>query len=247
MTAPARVGGDLLAGRAGMPVHYSAVPPVTTDGIAVHRVHADPAGSGLEMAVLVVADHGVRRVDDGRDELLYVLGGRGEAVVDGVAHALCPDTAVRVAGACSYELRSTGAVPLEVAVVSGPVDPGIAVPEGPVSLDLADREKHPAVSNREYQVLFDPGCGCSGMTQFVGYVPALRTPRHTHPYDEMLCIVSGSGTVEIEGVEQEVSAGWCYYLPRGTVHLVQNRAEEFLVELGVFTPAGSPTQNTPVE
>ena len=247
MSAPARVGGDLPAGRAGMPVHYRDVPAVTADGVAVHRVHADPDGSGLEMAVLVVADHGTRRVDAGRDELLYVLGGRGQAVVDGVAHDLVRDTAVRVAGNAAYELRSTGAEPLEVAVVSGRVDPGTPATAGPVSLDLADRAKHPAVSSREYQLLFDPDCGCSGMTQFVGYVPALRTPRHTHPYDEMLCIVSGTGTVEIEGVEQEVSAGWCYYLPRGTVHLVQNRADEPLVELGVFTPAGSPTQNTPVE
>ena len=31
------------------------------------------------------------------------------------------------------------------------------------------------------------------------------------------------------------------------VHLVQNTGEEFLVELGVFTQAGSPTQNTAVE
>jgi mannose-6-phosphate isomerase-like protein (cupin superfamily) len=63
----------------------------------------------------------------------------------------------------------------------------------------------------------------------------------------MLCIISGSGTVEINGVERDVSPGWGYYLPRNTPHLVQNRQAEFLVELGVFTPAGSPTQNTPVE
>ncbi len=247
MTAAAQLGQGPVTGRAGMPVHYTDVPAVTTDGVDVHTVHADPEGSGLSMAVLVVADRGTRRVDEDRDELLYVLGGRGEAVVDGSTHLLATDTAIRVSGPAEYDLRSTGTDPLQVVAVSGHVDPGTAVADGPVRLDLADREKHPAVSSREFQLLFDPGCGCSGMTQFVGYVPALRTPRHTHPYDEMLCIVSGTGTVEIEGVEQEVSAGWCYYLPRGTVHLVQNRAEEHLVELGVFTPAGSPTQNTPVE
>lgn len=237
MTAPARTG---------MPVHFRDVPPAEAGGVVAHRVHADLDGSGLEMAVLVVADRGTRQVEQGREELLYVLSGRGEVVVDGTAHALVADVAVRVAGG-AYELRSSGGAALEVAAVAGRTDPGVPTADGPVTLDLADRATHPAVSQREYQLLFDPDGGCSGMTQFVGYVPALRTPRHTHPYDEMLCIVSGTGTVEIEGVEQEVSAGWCYYLPRGTVHLVQNRADEPLVELGVFTPAGSPTQNTPVE
>jgi mannose-6-phosphate isomerase-like protein (cupin superfamily) len=235
--------------KAGMPVHFRDVPAETDSGVAVHRVHADLEGSGLAMSVLVVSGDatGSRQVEDGRDELLYVLAGTGEAVVDGVAHALAADTAVRVAGGQTCSLRSKGDGPLEVVAVSGRTAGDVATGPGPVSIDLAGREKHPAVSNREFQVLFDPGCGCSGMTQFVGYVPALRTPRHIHPYDEMLCIVSGSGTVEINGVEQEVSPGWCYYLPRGTPHLVQNRRAEFLVELGVFTPAGSPAQNTPVE
>jgi mannose-6-phosphate isomerase-like protein (cupin superfamily) len=232
-----------------MPVHFRDVPAAIDGGVAVHRVHADPSGSGLVMSVLVVAggSTGSRQVEHGRDELLYVLAGDGEAVVGGETHVLAADTAVRVAGGTDYEVRNPGSSPLEVIAVSGLVDGDVGITSGPVSIDLAGREKHPAVSNREYQVLFDPGCGCSGMTQFVGYVPALRTPRHVHPYDEMLCIVSGSGTVEINGVEQEVSAGWCYYLPRGTPHLVQNTEEAFLVELGVFTPAGSPTQNTPVE
>lgn len=63
----------------------------------------------------------------------------------------------------------------------------------------------------------------------------------------MLCIVRGSGVVEIDGRESKDSAGWCDYLPEGTPHLVQNRNDDFLVELGMFTPAGSPAQNTPVD
>jgi mannose-6-phosphate isomerase-like protein (cupin superfamily) len=236
-------------GRAGQPVHFRSVEPRTVGGVAEHVVHADADGSGLVMAVLVVPPGatGRRRVDAGRDELLYVLAGSGRAVVDGTAHELAADTAVRVAGGQELELHGAGDGDLEVAVVGGRTDPAVPTTDGPVAVDLAGREKHPAVSNREFQVLFDPGCGCSGMTQFVGYVPAVRTPRHVHPYDEMLCIVSGRGLVEIEGTETEVGPGWCYYLPRGTPHLVQNREEAFLVELGVFTPAGSPAQNTPVE
>ncbi len=81
----------------------------------------------------------------------------------------------------SYTLRATGLGPLEVVVVFGRVAPEVACGRGPASISLGDRARHPAVSSREYQVLFEPACGCSGMTQFVGYVPAVRTPRHTHP------------------------------------------------------------------
>ena len=237
------------AAPAGMPVHFRDVTAEGDDGFAVHAVHADLTGSGLAMAVLVVSEGvtGDRDVEAGRDELLYVLAGAGEVAIGGVAHELVADTAVRVAGGQTWSLRNTGHGPLEVVTVSGRTATDVVTGAGPVTIDLAGREKRPAVSNREYQLLFDPECGCSGMTQFVGYVPAIRTPRHVHPYDEMLCIVSGTGTVEVNGVEHDVSAGWCYYLPRGTPHLVQNTQSEFLVELGVFTPAGSPTQNTPVE
>lgn len=104
-----------------------------------------------------------------------------------------------------------------------------------------------AVSNREFSVLFDSTSGCTGMTQFLGYVPRVRTPRHIHPYSEMICVVAGSGRVEIAGQTTTVRAGSCYYLPKGVPHLVENTADEFLVELGVFTPSLSPAQNTPVE
>lgn len=103
------------------------------------------------------------------------------------------------------------------------------------------------MSDREFQVLFDHTSGCTGMTQFLGYVPPVRTPHHVHPYSEMICVVSGRGTVEIAGQSTSVRAGSCYYLPMGVPHLVENTGDEFLVELGVFTPSLPPAQNTPVE
>lgn len=234
--------------RAGAPVHFRDLSPVRDDGLSTYLVHSDLDGSGLEESILVHAGGppSRREVGPGRQEVLYVLSGEGELVIDGTTRQVGPDTAA-LAGAGSYLLRATSG-PLEVVAVSGRVAPEVACGGTRAVIPLDDRdERRPAVSNREYQVLFDPGSGCSGMTQFVGFVPAVRTPRHIHPYSEMLCIVRGTGTVEIEGQEQKVGPGWCYYLPEGTVHLVQNLEAEFLVELGVFTPAGSPAQNTPVE
>jgi mannose-6-phosphate isomerase-like protein (cupin superfamily) len=232
---------------AGHVVHFRDVEPQRSRGTATHRVHADVDGSGLELIVVVVEPgHAAeRRVDAGRDDLLYVLSGDGFLVAGDGNDELVPDTGALVSGPATYTLRA-GEAPLEVVVVVGRTDAGQDCGEAVRTVCAADQEREAAVSNRQFQVLFDPARGCSGMTQFVGYVPQVRTPRHYHPYDEMLCIVRGSGIVEIEGEEVTVGPGDCYYLPRGCVHLVQNTGEEFLVELGVFTPAGSPTQNTPV-
>ncbi|GAA5115530.1 cupin domain-containing protein [Pseudonocardia adelaidensis] len=233
---------------AGHVVHFRDVEPERTGGVATHRVHADVDGSGLELVVVVVEPgHAARRrVEGGRDELLYVLSGGGTLVVGNAADELVPDTGALVGGPAAYAVRAGGA-PLVVVVVAGGTDSGRECGEAVRTVCVADQDREAAVSDRQFRILFDPGRGCSGMTQFVGYVPQVRTPRHYHPYDEMLCIVRGSGTVEIEGKEAAVGPGDCYYLPRGCVHLVQNSEEELLVELGVFTPAGSPAQNTPVE
>jgi mannose-6-phosphate isomerase-like protein (cupin superfamily) len=230
---------------AGHVVHFRDVEPERAGGAATHRVHSDLDGSGLELVVVAV-DAAERRVEPGRDDLLYVLSGDGALAVDGGTDELVPDTGALVSGPATYTLYA-GEAPLEVVVVGGRTDAGQECGAAARTVCVADQEREAAVSNRQFQILFDPARGCSGMTLFVGYVPQVRTPRHYHPYDEMLCILRGSGTVEIEGKEVAVRPGDCYYLPRGCVHLVQNTGEEFLVELGVFTPAGSPAQNTPVE
>ncbi|MGI8522758.1 MAG: cupin domain-containing protein [Nocardioides sp.] len=233
----------------GHPTHFRDVPAETADGVATHRVHADPGGSGLELSVLAV-DAGrtvTSRVAGGVDELLYVISGTGELQTSTGRHLVGTDTSALANGGDDYTLTAAETSALEVVVVTGRTDSRVACrPPVPV-VDLTGQEKEAAVSGREFRVLFDPDRGCSGMTQFVGYVPAIRTPRHYHPYDEMLFIVRGEGTVEIEGREVGVGPGHCYYLPAGCVHLVQNTQDRFLIELGVFCPAGSPAQNTPVE
>lgn len=236
---------------AGRPVDFRDVPAERRDGVAVHRVHSDApvGGSGLEESVLVLdpGATGGRAVDPARDETLYVMSGSGRATIGGRERDVRPDTALLLTGGATCELRCTTSEPLVVVAVSGRVAREVGCAPGPDVIDLRVRERQDAVSGREFRVLFDPSAGCSGMTQFVGYVPSIRTPRHVHPYSEMLCILRGSGLVEIDGHEERVGAGWCYYLPAGTPHLVQNLGDEPLVELGVFTPAGSPAQNTPVE
>lgn len=231
----------------GAPVHYRDLPATTRGDLTTYPVTSDLAGSGLEQCVLVLESGSASRwVAEGRDEVLYVIGGSGQVEVDDQVHQIGSDVAVRISGGHPYTLRCRRG-PLEVVAVSG-----AAPTPSPAACSALvrplDREAKPAVSNREYRVLFDAESGCSGLTHFVGYVPAVRTPMHIHPYSEMVCIIAGSGTVDIEGEVASVSPGWCYYLPEGVPHLVENKdPDNYLVEMCVFTPSGSPEQNTPVE
>lgn len=232
----------------GSPVHYRDLPATTHGDLVTYSVTSDLDGSGLEQCVLVLdSGSASRTVAEGRDEVLYVIGGSGRVEVDDQKHRVSPDVAIRISGGYTYTLRSSRG-PLEVVAISGnaPVPGAAAVCSALVN--LLDQEAKSAVSNREYRVLFNAESGCSGLTHFVGYVPAVRTPMHIHPYSEMVCIIEGSGTVDINGHLASVSPGWCYYLPEGVPHRVENKdPDNYLVEMCVFTPSGSPEQNTPVE
>lgn len=232
----------------GAAVHYRDLPSTIRGDLVAYSVTSDLDGSGLEQCVLVLDSGSVSRaVAKGRDEVLYVIGGSGEISVDDQVHRVSPDVAIRISGGHSYTL-SCSRGQLEVVAVSG----NAPIPDAAVAcsalVNPLDQEAKPAVSNREYRVLFDAESGCSGLTHFVGYVPAVRTPMHIHPYSEMVCIIAGSGTVDINGHLADVSPGWCYYLPAGVPHRVENKnPDNYLVEMCVFTPSGSPEQNTPVK
>jgi mannose-6-phosphate isomerase-like protein (cupin superfamily) len=188
------------------------------------------------------------RVPKDHDEVLYVLNGRGEIIIADEAHRLHPGTAILLSNETNYTFRSLAEQDLEVISVCGPQTfPKQGTRRAVEVIDSHRRAAQDAVSDREFRVLFDDDVADVGMTQFLGYVPRVRTPRHVHPYSEMVCVVQGTGTVEISGMVRNVGVGSCYYLPEGIPHRVENTGEEFLVELGVFTPAGSPAQNSPVE
>lgn len=227
--------------------HYSEVQPSGVDGdtVEVRETHRDD-DNGLRQAVYHVraGRSRPRSPGAGRLETLFVLSGNGTLHLDGQDHALRAELAVLVVGEQSYEITTDD----EVVLVSVSADqhPDVACGDRRPWIDLADQVRQDAVSDREYQTLFDPGSGCSGVTQFVGYIPVLRTPMHFHPYSEMVFVLSGTGQVEIAGATADVGAGSCFYLPAGVHHLVENLGGEgFLRLLGVFVPAGSPSENVP--
>lgn len=227
-------------------VHYTAVTPSQRDTIDEHQTHED-GENGLLQAIYRCrpGQSGSRSPGDDRLETLYVLSGTGTLHRADGDHPLRPELAALIVGPESYEI--TADEELILVSVSADTRPEVECGAPRAVIDLAEQAKQDAVSQREYQVLFDPATGCSGVTQFLGYIPTIRTPMHYHPYSEMAFVVGGSGRVEIAGEVSTIGPGSCFYLPAGVHHRVENLEDGVLRLLGVFTPAGSPAQNTPVK
>lgn len=111
--------------------------------------------------------------------------------------------------------------------------------DGPATRDLADCEVE-TTGDRRFRVLFGPGQGCDIATQFVGEIPPGRAPDHSHPYDELVLILDGTGAAHIGGVAHAVSQGTCLHLPPGLSHCLENTGSTTMRVLGVFHPADSP-------
>lgn len=98
---------------------------------------------------------------------------------------------------------------------------------------------NPAASQVIRQVLIGPQDGWEGwvMRQFViaagGY-----TPRHTHPWPHINYVVSGSGTLFLEGTEHQIGAGSIAYVPNDALHQFMNNSQDDLVFLCIVPEEG---------
>lgn len=183
------------------------------------------------------------------DEVLFVLEGRGRAVLDGEAHDLSPDMGLYLRPATALVLDNPGPDPL-VLVSSRCPDPGpdraadfpsvARAGSGPGPfVALRDRPAE-ATADRWYRVLLDERVGSTQVTQFVGGIPPGRAPDHFHEYEEVLCILNGRGRMWAGKSTTAIGPGSCVFLPRRQVHCVENTGDGELRLLGVFYPAGSP-------
>ena len=101
-------------------------------------------------------------------------------------------------------------------------------------------DKGTATGSREFEVLFDANNGSSAATMFIGFIPPSGAPDHYHLYDEICHIVSGTGSVVVDGENQEISSGSTFVITPRLLHSVVNSGNEDLWLLGVFRPQGSP-------
>lgn len=82
-------------------------------------------------------------------------------------------------------------------------------------------------------------------TQFVGSIPPGRAPDHFHLYEEVICILDGSGVMWTGPKSAPVERGSCIFLPSRQRHCLENVGRGELRLLGVFYPAGSPAVRYP--
>ena len=180
-------------------------------------------------------------------ELWFVIGGDGRLDVGGQRGVpLSPDRAAWIPGGSEFGVRAGegGAMRMDVVVLPADVSSAEPSSEEPLTRDFADCEIE-TTGDRQFRVLFGRGRGCSVATQFVGEIPPGRAPEHSHPYDEVVMILGGTGTAHVGGGQYQLTPGTCLHLPPGLPHCLENTSSAMLRVLGVFHPAESPAAKLP--
>lgn len=177
---------------------------------------------------------------DGRQEVVYVVSGRGTLTIAGHEHALEPDLGAYIAAGERFQVDNLGPDDLVVVAVSFPQANGTATEAGKRTVRRADRPTLPAGEERRFEYLADEEVGSRDVTQFLGVIDPSRAPAHGHVYDEVIYVVEGEGTAHIDGVSTPISAGSCIHLPPRIPHTLENHGPGPMRVLGVFHPAGDP-------
>ena len=157
-----------------------------------------------------------------------------------------PGAACWVPPGVGYHIENDGPHDVEiVSVLSPPPGSGpIEAPEPDIPHRYWVHEDEqpvlPAGEDRSFRVLVDPAMGCRTVTQFVGEIEAIPAPPHTHPHEEVVFVLAGKGTVEIDGEVHPIGPGTSVFLPPSVEHRLASAGGEALRLLGVFAPPGSP-------
>ncbi|HTS95573.1 MAG TPA: cupin domain-containing protein [Streptosporangiaceae bacterium] len=206
---------------------------------------ADPAGL-LRRLVRVAPRSRLRGRAGSGGELWFLISGRGrlaagDAGPGGLSAAVGPDTGVWLPPRSGYRLEADPGAGLAFdAVTLPPAKPGSAAAAGPPCLSELRDCAVERTGDRRFRVLLGPGRGCAAATQFVGEIPPGKAPEHSHPYDEMVLVLEGTGVAHARGGDRPLAPGARVHLPPGLPHCLENTGPGLLVVLGVFHPGGSP-------
>ena len=179
------------------------------------------------------------RGDVARDELLFVISGKGTLELDGEPHDLEPDSGVYVRAGETYVIDNDGADAMLIVSTTVPLEQVNRTPRE-VIVRFADRPELRADAKRTFRYLVNQDAGCMDATQFVGIVEPCRAPDHSHTYDEVGYIVEGRGFAHIDGESIPLRPGSCFHLPPQQVHCIENTGPGVMRILGVFHPSGDP-------
>jgi mannose-6-phosphate isomerase-like protein (cupin superfamily) len=177
---------------------------------------------------------------EGRQEVVYVVSGRGALIIEGREHELEPDMGAYIAAGEPFRIDNPGPEELVLVVVSLAQENGPGPPPEKRTVRRADRPTHPAGEERRFEYLADAEVGNHDLTQFLGVIDPSRVPAHGHVYDEVIYVVEGEGTLHLDGKTTPISTGSCIHLPPRIAHTLENHGPGPMRVLGVFRPAGDP-------
>jgi mannose-6-phosphate isomerase-like protein (cupin superfamily) len=244
MTVELEGGCRVAELREGRPTREGALAIWTQVGRAV-------GARAISLRVLELGARGSAALRNANcDEVLYVLAGRGTFFLGDREWPIQTDSGLYLPPGRDGRIECAGPESLVLASSRCPEpEPGNEVAsmfaankqdlENDLVVQLAARPSE-TTGDRWYKTLIGKGQGCEQVTQFVGAIPHGRAPDHFHHYEEVLCILRGSGRMWAGKTSTPIGPGSCVFLPRGQVHCVENTGDEELVLLGVFYPAGSP-------
>jgi quercetin dioxygenase-like cupin family protein len=208
----------------------SQLPPVAESPLSLEAVFLDP-GAGFEVS------------GEERDAIVYVSSGSVDARIGAEAAALERGGAAHLTtGRRGRLVAGAEGAQLFVFAVDRTADEHapLGEPRAFNRVDFSDLD--PATSNRSFQVLFGPGNGSLHATFFVGIVPPGAAPWHFHQYDEIVVLSEGEMTFHQPGHSVVGQAGTAFRILPRDLHVNENTsATEDAIELGIFTPAGSPS------
>jgi mannose-6-phosphate isomerase-like protein (cupin superfamily) len=226
--------------------------PERREGVRIWRhIHRGTGAKAVSMRVLEFGPGRSGALRNSKcDEVLYVLHGAGALILDSQQYEIEPDFGIFVGPGRTFSVLNSSADPLTIVSAQCP-DPAVEPQStGTIERSGSDSAVNPIVRLRDqlsettgdrwYRVLVDKEVGCKETTQFVGSIPPGRAPDHFHHYEEVLCILQGSGRMWAGESSTPIQLGSCVFLPRGQVHCVENTGNAELRLLGVFHPAGSP-------
>jgi mannose-6-phosphate isomerase-like protein (cupin superfamily) len=197
-------------------------------------------GSPLEQRITrYAAGRSLPRGADARDELLFVVSGRGTLELDDEPYDLEPDAAAYVRAGERYVVDNAGPDELLVVSTTVPVEQAYRPPRE-VIVRFGDQAELRADAKRTFRYLVNQDAGCMDATQFLGIVEPCRAPDHSHTYDEVGYIVEGRGFAHIGGESIPLGPGSCFHLPPEQVHCIENTGPGVMRILGVFHPSGDP-------
>ncbi|MDX6412468.1 MAG: hypothetical protein QOE91_1984 [Gaiellaceae bacterium] len=180
------------------------------------------------------------RGSEDRQEVLFVVSGRGTLWLDSAEHDLEPATGVFIAPGETYAIENPG--PEELLAVSVTAPATAVGPNRKVTVRYRDQPSLGATAEREFRYLVNQDAGCLEMTQFVGEIPPSRAPEHHHTYDEVVYVIEGDGVYHIAGDDIPMTAGTCIHLPPLVRHCLENNGPGAMRVLGVFHPSGDPSR-----